>query len=141
MKSERARESTGLNLRSFSGILLLACACILAGVASFSFGQSLPDLSGNWNGDWGEIVLERIGPVSYVGTYSDTYGKAVGRITFSFVAGKYEGKWWEGTFRMGVITLQASADGRVLTGTWSASPASTIKPGKPKQASFRWNKN
>ncbi|MFH1983756.1 MAG: hypothetical protein ABIL58_18095 [Pseudomonadota bacterium] len=114
--------------------------CMVIGAVSLSFAQSLPDLSGRWSGDWGEVVLERIGPVSYAGTYSSTHGKDVGRMTFSHVAGNYEGKWWEGTFRMGVITLQVSDDGRVLTGLWSASPASTINPGQPIQSSCRWTK-
>lgn len=101
----------------------------------------LPDLSGRWNGnDWGEVVLERIGPVSYAGTYSGTNGKDVGRVTFSYVAGQFEGKWWEGGFRLGTLTLQGSDDGRTLTGTYSTSPASTIKPGEPKSASIKWAK-
>lgn len=119
------------------GIAVLLILFVCAGLA---FAQSLPDLSGKWSGDWGEVVLERIGPVSYAGTYSDTYGRDTGRITFSYVAGKYEGKWWEGTFRLGTVTLQASENGLVLTGIWSSSPASTINPGEPKAASFKWIK-
>jgi hypothetical protein len=130
----------GITLCVWTGLVLAAC---MVGVSptTLAFDQALPDLSGKWAaGDWGEVVLERIGPVSYAGTYSSTYGKDTGRVTFSFVAGKYEGKWWEGTVRLGTVTLQPSEDGRVFTGTYSTSPASTIKPGEPKSASIRWTK-
>lgn len=96
-------------------VILVTCACILSGSATFSTAQSLPDLTGSWNGvDWGEVVLERIGRVSYVGTYSDTYGKDAGRITFSFVAGKYEGKWWGGYVPRGCVNI-TSFRGRAYT--------------------------
>ena len=99
------------------------------------------DLSGKWSaGDWGEVTLERIGPVSYAGTYSSTFKKDTGRLTFSHVAGKYEGKWWEGTFRIGTLTLEASQDGRTLSGVWTTSAASSINPGEPKTAQLRWTR-
>jgi hypothetical protein len=126
---------------SLLAVILLAAHLLVLSGNSRAFAQSLPDLSGKWSGDdWGEVVLERIGPVSYAGTYSTTHGRDTGRITISYVAGKYEGKWWEGTFRLGTITLQASENGRVLTGTWSSSPASTINPGEPKSAALKWIK-
>lgn len=122
-------------------VMLVVCLNGWSPAASALDQVLLPDLSGKWAaGDWGEVVLERIGPVSYAGTYSSTYGKDTGRVTVSFVAGKYEGKWWEGAVRLGTVTLEASEDGGVLTGTYSTSPASTIKPGEPRSASFRWTK-
>ena len=99
------------------------------------------DLSGKWSGaEWGDVTLERIGAVSYAGTYSTTFKKDVGRVTFSLVAGKYEGKWWEGTFRIGTLTLEASRDGRSLSGVWTTSSASSINPGEPKSAQLRWTR-
>ena len=139
-KSRNWNTLIGLKIPFYPIIIITACTCILFGTATFSFSQSSPDLSGNWSGDWGTVTLKRIGPISYTGTYSDTYGKDTGKITFSLVDEKYEGKWWEGTFRLGTITLQASEDGRLLTGIWSACPSSTIKPGEPKQATLKWIK-
>ena len=142
MNNSLGRKSTCYRISPLllAGLVLALC---MAGVSLTTsiFAQALPDLSGKWAaGGWGEVVLERIGPVSYAGTYSSTYGKDTGRVTFSFVAGKYEGKWWEGTVRLGTITVDSSEDGRLLTGTYSTSPASTIKPGEPKSDSFRWAK-
>jgi hypothetical protein len=127
-------------LRLLVVLVLAACMDGVSPTVS-ALAQSQPDFSGNWSGgEWGEVVLERIGPVSYAGTYSSTYGKHTGRVAFSYVAGNFEGKWWEGTARLGTVTLQPSEDGRVLTGTYSTSPASTIKPGEPKSASLKWVK-
>jgi len=123
----------------FSALLLINFFLCSMGTTAAP-AQQPANLNGTWTGDWGQVELESIGPLSYVGTYSDTYGKDVGRLTFSFVDGKYEGKWWEGTYRLGPITLAASEDGNTLTGTWSASPASTINPGEPGQAAFRWTR-
>lgn len=116
-------------------------ASLAIGFSPFAAAQTSTDLSGRWDGgEWGEVQLERIGPVSYAGTYAATFKKDIGRVTFSQVAGKYEGKWWEGAVRIGTLSLEGSSDGRTLSGTWTTSSASSIKPGEPKSAQLRWTR-
>ncbi len=103
---------------------------------------ALPDLSGTWQGDdWGTVVLRPANDGGYEGTYSDTFGKDVGRIavTWSKVSRRYEGTWSEGTFRFGRIALDAPKDG-AISGAYTTDPKCEHQPGVPALASLRWSK-
>src|SRR5262249_47721577 len=59
---------------------------------------AMPDLSGTWQGDgWGTVVLRTTNKGEFTGTYTDTFGKDVGRIAVRWTSAsrRYEGTWSE----------------------------------------------
>ena len=99
----------------------------------------VPDLSGRWEGTWwGVVVLRRDGD-GYAGTYTDTYGKDVGRLRLWFDrrTGRFEGVWWEGRYRFGRLRLSV-AGGRSAEGCYGADPGCELRPGWPATQAFRW---
>jgi RNA polymerase sigma factor (sigma-70 family) len=104
--------------------------------------RPIRDLSGTWQGDgWGTVVLRTAAKGDFEGTYTDTYGKDVGRITvgWSTASRQYEGTWSEGTYRFGRIALEA-AKGETIAGAYTTDPKSEIRPGVPSLASLSWTK-
>lgn len=104
---------------------------------------SSTDLSGTWDGHegWKQIKIWNTGANSYEGTYEQTYGHATGRITFSLAsANLFKGKWWEGTFRSGTLTLSVSNNGNTLSGTWTTDSTCSINPGQPPSGTLNWTR-
>jgi hypothetical protein len=105
--------------------------------------QRVPDLSGTWTGDeWGTVVLQQTKDGGFDGTYTDTFGKDVGRISVRWTPAsrRFEGTWSEGRFRFGHIALEAAGGGGAITGAYTTDPNCTINPGVPSLASLRWRK-
>lgn len=105
-------------------------------------GAALPDLAGTWQGDdWGTVVLRPAKDGGFEGTYSDTFGKDVGRIAvrWSPASRRYEGTWSEGTYRFGRIALDAPKGG-AISGAYATDPKCEHQPGVPSLASLKWNK-
>jgi len=105
--------------------------------------QPMPDLSGTWYGnEWGTVVLQSTKNGEFEGTYSDTFGKDVGRIAvrWSTASRRYEGSWSEGKFRFGRIALEAGKNAEVITGAWTTDPKCEHEPGVPSLASLKWSK-
>jgi hypothetical protein len=104
----------------------------------------MPDLSGTWQGDgWGTVVLRPTKKKgAFDGTYTDTFGKDVGRIAvrWSAASRRHEGTWSEGKFRFGRIALEAVKNGEAITGAWTTDPKCEHEPGVPSLASLRWSK-
>src|SRR5262249_20125144 len=76
--------------------------------------QRIPDLSGTWKGDeWGTVELRRTKDGGFDGTYTDTFGKDVGRISVRWAPAsrRFEGMWSEGKYRFGRIALEPAKDG------------------------------
>ncbi len=96
-------------------------------------------LSGVWDGDaggdkeWGEIKLKSTED-GYIGTYSDTFNRQLGSLTFKKVAeDKYKGLWWESSLKHhGSFELEVSNDGRTITVNWKATD------GRTKSAKSTW---
>jgi RNA polymerase sigma factor (sigma-70 family) len=102
-----------------------------------------PDLGGTWQGDgWGAVVLFRTDRGDFAGTYTDTYGKDVGRIAVRWTSAsrQYEGTWSEGKFRFGRIALQSAKDGEAISGAYTTDPKCAIWPGMPDLAGLRWSR-
>jgi RNA polymerase sigma factor (sigma-70 family) len=105
-------------------------------------GAALHDLAGAWQGDdWGTVVLRPAKDGGFEGTYSDTFGKDVGRIAvrWSTASRRYEGTWSEGTYRFGRIALDTPKDG-AISGAYTTDPKCEHQPGVPSLASLRWSK-
>jgi RNA polymerase sigma factor (sigma-70 family) len=103
---------------------------------------AMADLSGTWQGNgWGTVVLKQAKKGEYAGTYTDTYGKDVGRITvvWSTASGQYEGTWSEAKYRFGRIALEAK-DGETIAGAYTTDPKCEHRPGVPSLANLRWCK-
>jgi RNA polymerase sigma factor (sigma-70 family) len=103
----------------------------------------MPDLSGTWQGDgWGTVVLRAATKGEFEGTYTDTYGKAVGRIKvrWSVASRQYEGTWSEGTYRFGRIALEVAKDSLKISGAYTTDPKCEHQPGVPSLAGLRWAK-
>src|SRR5262249_17407261 len=102
----------------------------------------VPDLAGPWTGTWwGDVNLRRRGD-AYEGTYTDTFGKDVGRLRlwFSRRSGTYEGVWAEGKYRFGSLSLRVAVGGDSARGVYSADPTCEHRPGLPSAQGFRWVK-
>ncbi len=90
---------------------------------------SAPDLTGSWDGsqhasrndDWGDLNVKAT-PDGYIGTYSGTFNKQLGSITFkSTTEGRYHGLWWESNLkRYGSLELAVSKDANSLQVEWKA---------------------
>jgi len=92
------------------------------------------DLSGEWTGDWGHVVIEE-----NKGTYTDTYGTGQGRFKFQLYSdGTYFGVWGESTRRHGAMIFTVTEDGRKITGSWMGSEFSPIAPGN--SGGINWRK-
>lgn len=101
--------------------------------------QSPRDLTGAWDGanqpsrndDWGEVNLKAT-PAGYIGTYSDTFNRQLGSVTFrSTDGGRLEGLWWESDLkRYGSWVLEVSEDGRTIRVDWKALSEGGVKAGK-----------
>jgi hypothetical protein len=106
--------------------------------------QPLPDLSGTWQGGsgWGTVVLRRTKDAAFAGTYTDTFGKDVGRMSlrWSSASRRYEGTWSEGKYRFGRIALEPAKVGAAISGAWTTDPKCEHQPGVPSLASLRWNR-
>lgn len=86
-------------------------------------------LAGSWNGcDWGEVTISGDGG-SYSGTYSDTFGSGKGNFSFSKTGElTYEGAWYDPDGQHhGTFTLTASADGKSIGISWSATDGRDLK--------------
>jgi hypothetical protein len=106
--------------------------------------EPMPDVSGTWQGEgWGTVVLR---PTkikgTLVGTYTDTFGKDVGRIAVRWSAGsrRYEGTWSEGKYRFGRIALEPAREGEAMSGAYTTDPKCEHQPGVPALASLRWTR-
>jgi hypothetical protein len=124
----------------FTAVALTALACAQEGKPEAARAEE-KDLSGAWNGDaggekeWGEIKLKSTED-GYIGTYSDTFNRQLGSLTFKRVGERrYKGLWWESSLKhYGSFELEASQDGRTITVNWKAldgrtkSARSTWKP-------------
>ena len=87
------------------------------------------NLAGSWNGgDWGEVTITGDGG-SYSGTYSDTFGCGKGNFSFGKTGARmYEGAWHDPDGQHnGTFTLTASADGKSLVLSWSATDGRDLK--------------
>jgi hypothetical protein len=90
-------------------------------------GAKEKDLSGTWDGDaarerdWGVVKLKATAD-GYIGTYSDTFNRQPGSLTFKRTGDRrYKGLWWESSLkRYGSFELAASTDGRTITFGWKA---------------------
>jgi RNA polymerase sigma factor (sigma-70 family) len=105
--------------------------------------EPVPDLCGTWQGDgWGTVVLRRAKEARFEGTYTDTFGKDVGRIAVRWTreSRRYEGTWGEGRFRFGRIALEAAKAGDAISGAWTTDPKCEHQPGVPSLASLRWSR-
>jgi RNA polymerase sigma factor (sigma-70 family) len=105
--------------------------------------EPMPDLSGTWQGEgWGTVVLRSTKKGVFDGTYTDTFGKDVGRIAveWSTASRRYEGTWSEGKFRFGRIALEAVKNGEEISGAWTTDPKCEHQPGVPSLASLRWSR-
>jgi hypothetical protein len=103
----------------------------------------IPNLSGQWRGpDWGTVTLRHANDGTFKGTYTDTFGKAVGRLTVVWSArlGRFEGTWDEGTYRYGRLGVSVATSGKVAQGEYAASPRCEHLPGVPAAAVLRWEK-
>jgi hypothetical protein len=113
-------------MRRVAAILL---SLIAIGAAPIS-PATAPDLTGTWSeSDWGSVTLRRSAAGdTFTGTYTGTYGKAVGRLTlwYSRDSGRFEGTWSEGQYRFGRITVRMANDRRSMTGTTAPTSASTF---------------
>jgi hypothetical protein len=97
------------------------------------------DLSGVWDGDaggdkeWGEIRLKSTED-GYIGTYSDTFNRQLGSLTFKRVGERrYKGLWWESSLKhYGSFEVEVSQDGRTITVNWKALD------GRAKSAKSTW---
>ncbi len=99
--------------------------------------DSITALDGRWEGAaWGRVTIR-----NGRGTYTDTFGTGPG--TFRIRAtgtNRFEGVWGESDRRFGTMAFSLSADGRTVTGTWSASPRCEISAGFPTGASLAWRR-
>jgi RNA polymerase sigma factor (sigma-70 family) len=105
--------------------------------------ERMPDLGGTWQGDeWGTVVLRPTKDGGFAGTYTDTFGKDVGRIAVRWTPAsrRCEGTWSEGRFRFGRIALEAAQDGEAISGAWTTDPRCEHQPGVPSLASLRWRR-
>src|SRR5262249_2606630 len=116
-------------------IVMTLCFVSVASAASAGAPEAKPetvradekDLSGAWDGDagrardWGEINL-KVTADGYIGTYSDTFNRQLGSITFRKIGERmYKGLWWESNLkRYGTCELEVSKDGGTVTMTWKA---------------------
>jgi hypothetical protein len=103
----------------------------------------MPDFSGTWQGEgWGTVVLRTTNKGEFAGTYTDTFGKDVGRITVRWTTAsrRYEGTWSEGNYRFGRIALEAAKDGATISGAYTTDPKCEHQPGVPSLASLRWSR-
>lgn len=109
-----------------------------------SEAASAPDLTGSWDGaqhesrndDWGDLNVKAT-PAGYIGTYSDTFNKQLGSITFkSTGASRYEGLWWESDLkRYGSFVLVATKDAREISVEWK-----THSPGGSQNGKSKWKR-
>jgi RNA polymerase sigma factor (sigma-70 family) len=105
--------------------------------------KAISDPSGHWHGDnWGNVKLAAAGKGFYEGTYSDTFGKDVGkiRVSWSTDSNRFEGTWSEGTYRFGRISLRVTEDGKVIRGAYSCDPKCDFRPGIPSLADLQWRR-
>lgn len=105
--------------------------------------ETMPDPSGAWHGDdWGTVDLRAAKEGGFAGTYSDTFGKDVGRIAVKWAPAsrRYEGAWSEGKFRFGRIALEVAKDGKTIAGAWTTDPKCEHDPGVPSLASLSWRR-
>jgi hypothetical protein len=84
------------------------------------------DLVGTWksilHGGFGVIMLKKSGKNSYEGTYSNTYGKAEGRLRLTINRSTGKGDWSEGEGRKGTIyDVHISEDRRTIKGKWKTT--------------------
>ena len=102
------------------------------------------DLTGAWDGanhsdqkdDWGEVKL-RATEAGYIGTYSDTFDRKMGSITFKRTGeGRYEGLWWESSLqRYGSFVLEVPKDARNIAVEWKA-----LSPGGAAGGKSTWKR-
>jgi len=100
------------------------------------------DLTGTWQGGkWGTVVLAPDGDGGFRGTYSNTFGKDVGRLRVAWSArsGRYEGTWAEGKFRFGRLSLRPPA-GNAVRGSFATDPGCLVNPGTPDLSDLSWER-
>lgn len=104
--------------------LMLAGMLLFAPTRALAQRVPVVQIAGTWSSaDWGSIELHADG----TGTYTSMYGTGVGRVTLH-PAGprRFSGTWGESAQRHGTLSLELSADGRTLHGTWTPDPSCTI---------------
>jgi RNA polymerase sigma factor (sigma-70 family) len=142
-------------------VLLLTAVCLGGGLLALPApvaGQSeagkaslrstgltaAPQMTGPWHSDdWGTVKLRPAGKGAHEGTYSGTFGKALGRIRVSWSAasGHYEGTWGEGTYRFGRLSFRVAEDGKSVRGAYSADPRCEYRPASiPNPAELHWQR-
>jgi serine/threonine protein kinase len=121
-------------------VAVAACLLGMGGIGAFLMATAEPsDISGQWTGDrWRNVVLEKTGPHSYTGTYTDTFGNEPGKIElkWSRIERRYNGTWSEGKDRFGKISVRQAGD--EVRGAWTTSRNSAINPGTPRLADLLW---
>lgn len=103
--------------------------------------QKLPTLAGTWRGtDWGTVTLKQVSANTYEGTYTDTYGTAVGRIklAWSQESKRFDGTWGEGTYRHGTISVRILPDRKGIRGAWTTDKSCEHRPGIPALSDLDW---
>lgn len=134
-------------MRQLSALFLLVVLNVTAPAAREERASPpavvVPDLSGTWVGaDWGTVTLRHTSGGRYVGTYTGTYGRHVGRIVLwpSAEAGRYDGSWGEGDFRFGQLVVRVPLPVRAVEGSYGADPKCRHQPGLPARQGFSWKR-
>jgi hypothetical protein len=104
----------------------------------------VPDLGGRWEEpNWGTVTLRPTADGrGYEGTYSFTFGKDVGRLSLSYNprSGAFEGKWNEGTYRFGRVSVKVGRGGKSASGNYNADAKCEYAPGEPARYDFVWKR-
>jgi protein involved in polysaccharide export with SLBB domain len=118
-------------------LTLLGISLIAAGVAS----TNPPDISGHWSGeDWGQVVLTQTAAGQYAGTYTETIGKAPGKIElkWSRIERRFNGSWSEAEDRFGDLSVRLVDHD--IRGALTTDPKSKINPATPRLADLNWTR-
>ncbi len=103
-----------------------------------------PDIGGQWSGHgWGQVVLTQTAAGEYTGKYSETVGKAPGKIElkWSRIERRFNGKWSEGSEgqdRFGELSVRLAGD--EIRGALTTDVKSKINPAAPRLADLTWTR-
>jgi serine/threonine-protein kinase len=116
----------------------------LIGISLFAVGvvsTNPPEIAGQWSGDeWGQVELTPSAPGQYTGTYTDTVGKAPGKIElkWSRIERRFNGTWSEGDDRFGDLSVRFVD--HQIRGALTTDPNSKINPATPRLADVLWTR-